>query len=240
MLLTFDSDMFDTLVHIEVGADTDDGHEKRTFEIFKGVLTFYSGYFQAALSKSWHEAQTNTVKLTEEDPLVFSLFVSWIHTRRFYESTLAPTLLMNFTLLAKLWVFGDAYDVPLLQNTAMDFMVQKCTQERCFFDAESVRYIWFNTVETSKLRKLLIHGMESIELSALSGDSSRLEVGDLDDITWAIHYFKNDRRCCQALHTALDNTQCGCMWHVHRKGTTCIRCEETQNEQNAGDEKADG
>ena len=39
-------DLFDTLIRIEVGT----GEDKRTIEVFKGVLCFYSGYFNASLS----------------------------------------------------------------------------------------------------------------------------------------------------------------------------------------------
>ena len=143
--------MFDTVIRIEVGED----EKKRTFEVFKGVLCFYSGYFNAALNGRFIEAQEGIVKLPTEDPEIFELFRHWIHTRCLFESTLAPDRLLPFSTIVELWVFCDAHEVPMLQNEVANIMMQKILGARTFPDPETLIYVSDNTVETSPLRKLL-------------------------------------------------------------------------------------
>ena len=89
--LTCNREAFDTIIEVQVGT----GDDKRTFEVFKGVLCFYSGYFQAALNGRFAEAHVHIVKLPTEEPLIFELFRYWIHTRRFFEPVLEPHLLFG-------------------------------------------------------------------------------------------------------------------------------------------------
>lgn len=143
--------MFDTHITIEVGT----GEDKRTFRVFKGVLCFYSGYFNAALNGRFIEAQQHAVKLETEDPKIFDMFRHWIHNRCFFESTLAPSRLLSFRLIAGLWIFGDAHEVPMLQNEVVNVMIQKIQESLSFPSIDDLIYINENTVESSTLRSLL-------------------------------------------------------------------------------------
>lgn len=66
--------MFDTLVRIEVGSD----EEKQAFDVYHGVLCFYSGFFKAALNGRWKESQDQVVQLPEDDPKLFQLLTHWV------------------------------------------------------------------------------------------------------------------------------------------------------------------
>ena len=143
--------MFDTLINIEVGS----GDEKRTFEVYKGVLCFYSSYFRAALDGRFIEAQEHRVKLSTEDPKIFKMFRHWIHTRCFFESTIAPSTLLSFRIIADLWIFGDAHEVPMLQSEVANVMLEKVRQSRNFPSIVDLTYICDNTIESSPLRRLL-------------------------------------------------------------------------------------
>ncbi|KAK4896986.1 hypothetical protein LTR27_005233 [Elasticomyces elasticus] len=134
------SSVLDTLVDVEVG----EGEEKRTFQAHKGLLAFYSSYFEAALNGRFLEANNGVVKLTTEDPATFDLFLLWAHTRRFlHDSDLEPTLMVSYFELAALWVFGDAHEtLPVFQDERPD--------------AETIDFIWDNTPPSATLRRLLI------------------------------------------------------------------------------------
>lgn len=69
---------------------------KRIFHMRKGVLCFYSGYFEAALNGRFSEAQENVCRLPDEDPLIFAMFEHYVHTRVLYASTLEPALLLSY------------------------------------------------------------------------------------------------------------------------------------------------
>lgn len=150
--------MFDTLIHLEIGT----GDSKRTFEALKGVLCFYSGYFNAALNGRFREATDYAVTMPTEDPLIFDLFLHWIHTRRFFESTLEPTVLLDYATLAKLWVFGDAHHVPLLQNVVSDILTEKMFNTATAPEAEVIDYIYNNTAEGSQLREDLLDNLRQL------------------------------------------------------------------------------
>lgn len=98
------------------------------FHLVKAFLCFYSGYFNSLFHSAFREADEGSVTLPTEDPYIFVLFSHWILTRRFYHSTqsaLEPYEMLSFATLAKLWVFGDAHEVPLLQNTVIDALAVK-------------------------------------------------------------------------------------------------------------------
>jgi len=150
--------MFDTLVTVEVGT----GDTQRTFEVFKGLLSFYFGYLDSALNGHFHEASERTVKLPSEEPLIFDLFRYWIHTRRFYPSTLEPSVLLDYDALAKLWVFGDAHLVPLLQNTVIEILAEKILDTLTAPEEEVIGFIYENTVPDSPLRFTIITSLKAM------------------------------------------------------------------------------
>ncbi|KAF2768125.1 hypothetical protein EJ03DRAFT_274693 [Teratosphaeria nubilosa] len=153
--------MFDELVIITVGTDP-----QRTFRVYRGVISFYSRYFAAAFNNGrFQESIDMATTLPSEDPLIFQLFVHWIHTRRFYDSTLEPSVLLDCGTIAKLWVFGDAHGVPLLQNIVADIFARKMGGLVDGVEEEVVRYVEENTMEGSVLRRLLeVEGFEGVVL----------------------------------------------------------------------------
>ena len=209
--------MFDTLVRIDVGSDS----EMRTFEIYKGALCFYSGYFNASLNGRFIEARDGHVKLPTEDPQIFELFRMWIHTRRFYQSTLSPAKLLPLEMIGALWVFGDAHDVPLLQNVMIDIMVEKVKQERTFLSVDDMIYVNNNTTHTSQLRQLV----EGI-YEALTGEQLPWERFIIDD---TVEGHRDSRFTNQHLQTKIDFLRLkdprrghwGCKYHVHEQGASC-------------------
>lgn len=63
---------------IEVGT----GLNKKTFHVHRDLLSFYSGYFKAALRGGFAEATSGVVQLETEEPVVFEGFVKWFtHTK---------------------------------------------------------------------------------------------------------------------------------------------------------------
>lgn len=102
---------------IEVG----DGEVKRTFYAHRGLLTFYSGYFKAALEGGFAEAQSGVIKLETEEPSVFEAFITWLYTRKACAKVINPdTACEHYELVVKLWIFANRRDIPLLMNEMVD------------------------------------------------------------------------------------------------------------------------
>ena len=203
-------DVSDTLIRIDVGT----GSAMRTFSVLGGYLCFYSGYFSAALNGRYIESQDSQVKLSTEDPQIFELFRNWIHTRQFYQSTLAPSQLLPFKMIAKLWVFADAHVVPLLQNVASDIMVEKIKDTRTFPSLDDLTYIYGNTIDTSRLRLLI-------------GEIFCVLCGE--ELAWdefAAHSDEREHQRSDYLqprmkYSNLRLSEWHCKHHVHEEGVSC-------------------
>ncbi|KAF7196293.1 hypothetical protein HII31_02360 [Pseudocercospora fuligena] len=96
------------------------GVNQETFNIHKGVVGFYSGYFEGALRGTFAEALSCKIRLAEEDATTFSLFVHWLYTRKIHVSDEAADHEQTFETLCDLWLFADRRQVPLLMNACID------------------------------------------------------------------------------------------------------------------------
>ncbi|KAK5127924.1 hypothetical protein LTR85_005041 [Meristemomyces frigidus] len=141
-------EQFDDSVRIEVGKGRYDAH-LRSFQRRALVLL---GLLRHALNGRFRESPEGTVRLPSEDPLIFELVRHWIITRRFFDSTLEPRILFDYATLAKLWVFGDAHLIPLLQNTVSHILAEKMMATATAPDNDTIDFIYENTVQDSRLR----------------------------------------------------------------------------------------
>lgn len=202
--------MFDTLIEVEVGSRND----MKKFHIFKGALCFYSGYFDAALTGRSTESQSGHIRLADEDPQIFELFRVWIHTRRFYESTLAPSQLLSFDILAALWVFSDAHVVPLLQNVVSDLILEKIKDSKSFPSKDDLLYIYHNTMESSPLQRLVTDVHQTLCGHDLDWES--LIAGNDD------HQQPSSSSPQAMRYGNLKLVQLRCKYHIHGDGTSCM------------------
>lgn len=232
--------MFDTLIQVNVGSSSEEGATERTFEVFKGVLCFYSGYFATCLNGRWKEAEDQVGPLPDEEPLIFDLFVNWIHTRLFYDSTLEPHVLMDFAALAKLWVFGDAHDIPMLQNEVVDITLRKIRKSKTVFTRDAIEYIYDKTVEFSMLRTLLCDVLFSLfpETKALVDWRVALRIDVSKAISEAEAIRRQDWFCqrCEGEKSRrlFSGPEWRCAFHVHEEGVVCC----TLKKGNGGEKKS--
>lgn len=197
-------------------------------------MRFYSGYFDAALNGRFKEGNENIVRLTSEDTQVFELFVNYIHTRHFYESTLAPSQLLSFEILARMWVFGDAHDVPLLQNAVVDIWKIKASDNRVtqaeakiFPGEDTIDYVFENTMPGATLQELLIdlvgivievpwtRHVKSMNFYPEMGRAWYVE-GSTD-----LHDVLRKHDLMRPLMVQFSRYPV-CHWHVHESGVNCF------------------
>lgn len=144
------SSAYGETVTIEVGSE---GSQK-TFYPYKGILSFYSGYFRAALSGSWSESKTGVIKLETEDADVFERFMLWLYTNRASDQTLG----MNFSAIIKLWLFADRRNIPLLMNEMVDEM-HRYIGDLWIVPTKHLHEIYEHTSEQSTLRRMVVNSM---------------------------------------------------------------------------------
>lgn len=81
--------LYDSIVIVIVGPT------EHHFDLHKGLLCSWSGFFKAALNGNFIETE-GTVKLPEQDPETFRYFVNWLYTGKLtgfhYPRTTKPTI----------------------------------------------------------------------------------------------------------------------------------------------------
>jgi hypothetical protein len=133
-------------VTIEIGV------EKIAFMIHEDLLVYYSDYFRGAFSGSFKEATEGRLAPPEEKVNVFKVFNNFIYTHQLCDGDGAD---LCWSVLIKVWLFGDRHIIPALQNEAMDSILAKNVKEKSI-PSFSLKYIYRNTLDGSPLRKVMI------------------------------------------------------------------------------------
>ncbi|KAG9533470.1 hypothetical protein KCU93_g339, partial [Aureobasidium melanogenum] len=135
------------IVTVEIGI------EKKAFHIHKDLLTYYSDYFRGAFNGSFVEATKGKISLVDERVDVFDVVNQFVYTRQLSDGADSA---MGWELLIRVWIFGDKYLMPCLQNKAMNALIQK-NREAKFIPTLQLKIIYDNTLPGSPLRKFVLN-----------------------------------------------------------------------------------
>jgi len=139
------------------------------------LICEYSEFFKAACNEHWESGKTNTVILAEDDPIIFSIFLTWLVSGDVNRSAdLLPFLnpcqekatkifsRKHLMQLVKCYVLGDALQAEQFCNSIMDAIVSRCEQFKKSHNsipcstAPVINYIIENTKSKSPLLELLL------------------------------------------------------------------------------------
>ncbi|KAL8898476.1 MAG: hypothetical protein Q9192_002062 [Flavoplaca navasiana] len=190
------------------------GPSEYCFSIHRGLLTSKSTFFNAALTGSWREAEEDTVRLVEEVPELFAIYVVWIyghdwtvdHNRR--EHSLA--------ICCRLYVLADVLGSEELGNLMIDQIRDIVARPHLDLTCETIGYVYDNTLPESPLRRLIV----DILTWELKPDKNLVtEVPEcLYDIVWVFINRQNKKISDKKPYA--DKIACK-NYHVHRDGTPC-------------------
>lgn len=200
------------MVTIEVGT----GEQKRTFYVYEGLLSFYSGYFRTALSGKWKEAETGHFDLKDEEVDVFERFVFWLNTRRPTDETLSLTA----DLIIRLWLFADRREIPLLMNQMIAYLKNYIT-ENSYLPDECLNLVYESTLLGSPLRRMLIASFASLCDQSTFEDEACFKLWPKEalwDLTKALSANPRPVRMTEEQYKLMDI----CPFHVHEDGTRCL------------------
>ena len=139
--------MFTEVVEIKFGK----GESQKSFMVHKGILRFYSAYFEAALNVNFSKIRKGVTQLPEEDVKNFENFVLWLYSGRFCKAGAE-----SFDAICKLWVFGDRFQIPAFENRMIDELRNHC-QRTWAVPTNHMQYIYENTTAGSELRRFMIY-----------------------------------------------------------------------------------
>ncbi|KAF2164683.1 hypothetical protein M409DRAFT_25077 [Zasmidium cellare ATCC 36951] len=154
---------YDEIIRIKVG--TGASSNCKTFDIHKGILKFYSGYFRAAISNiengRFAESGDGVICLAEDQPHTFDKFKSWLYTRdvgSVVEEGDCNESDCSWKILCQLWCFGDQSWILLLQNEVLSTLHRRIAR-RNFTPTVELGYVYDNTGPQSALRRYMIHAV---------------------------------------------------------------------------------
>lgn len=143
-------ELFDAVVQVKVGPE-------KTFIIHKGLLCNSAAYFKAAFEGGFKESQSQVLELPEDDPVMFSHFELWLYSGNILESH-ETVKDISWKVLTDLYFFGEAREIPSLQNEAIDICICKNIASRVTPTLQ-IKRVYENTPENSPLRRLFVDWM---------------------------------------------------------------------------------
>lgn len=102
------------MVTIEVGP------QKVPFLVHKGLICGHSKYFSAAFNGFFKEAATQSIHLTEEDPVAFEILHIWLYTERLTEIKDGQDVALSPHRCLDVYMLGDKFDMPHLCDAAIN------------------------------------------------------------------------------------------------------------------------
>lgn len=203
------------------------GPSKQDFTVHKELLGFYSDFFRAAFNGSFKEATEGRIELPDTQVDVFEIFQVWLYSRSLLNTEDLQDQpdykkYPSFGALARLWVFGDKYQIPLLQNCAADAILQYNKDENKF-NTCIIRIAYQDTMQESPLRRLAI----DISVFRMVHEKAASSILDKD----LLHNWSKDsladfaRGISKAWHLGDPPRnlpeQGKCHYHVHAEGEHC-------------------
>lgn len=176
------------------------GGDRATFEVHKELICQHSRFFKTACHGDWKEAQDKTVKLPDDKPTIFRIYMGWLYRSEIAygaEEDVQGSALRYQTenkRLLEAWVFGHKYQDYRFTNAIMDTMIEGYARGAWVGDYDHSAIVHANTVDGSPLRKFLVEvwgcraSHTAIELQLRGGDYQAAFGGDL------IHFLVSNRR----------------------------------------------
>lgn len=134
-----------------------------TFNVHESLICAASKFVKRAVSDEWNASTERSVKLQEEDPEIFQIYVHWLYRHALPVRIDRPGIDGNaeYLRLAKAYVLGDMLLDGSFQDAALDAILEKTHSKandgrRWYPVGPVIEVIYDNTVESSKARALLV------------------------------------------------------------------------------------
>lgn len=197
------------------------GPTETPFSIHRGLLTSKSAFFNAALAGSWQEATSGTVRLSDEDPELFTLYFLWMYDRVWTKDERGEEL--TFNACCRLYVLADKLASETLQNLAIDklreYGMRPHSELDVGFNIETISFVYGATLRGSVLRNLVVDILAwRMKIPSFRGlidaapeclyDALRVCTKHMDHLHKGAPPYKDKSAFCKK-------------YHVHRDGDTC-------------------
>ncbi|XHF97178.1 hypothetical protein AWENTII_000779 [Aspergillus wentii] len=139
------------------------GNQQEPFSVHENLVRTSSRFFDKAMAGKWRESLQRTVKLPDEEPNIFTLYLHWLYYGALPVYCDKPGLAGNseYLELAKAYVLGDKLLDSKFQDTVIDAIIEKSLSKAkdgasWYPVGEVIEYVYCNTHESAPIRELLV------------------------------------------------------------------------------------
>ncbi|KAL9625929.1 MAG: hypothetical protein Q9204_007722 [Flavoplaca sp. TL-2023a] len=133
------------------------GPAEAAFNIHWGLLTSKSTFFNAALTGFWRESSDDTVRLVEEVPELFAIYVVWIYNQDWTMDNDGNK--HSLDTYCRLYVLANVLGSEALENLIIDQIRRYFAPGGVGIPNSTIYYIYDTTLPESPLRRLLVDVM---------------------------------------------------------------------------------
>lgn len=136
-----------------------------SLRVHKDLICKSSAFFRSALSHGWKESKEQTVRLVEEDPEIFELYIHWLYRGMIAAFSARPDDfgMAQYLQMARAYVLGDKLQDDDFCDAAIDVFMEGCQQAAWGIGCDTeicrdevITNIYDNTPESSKLRQMVV------------------------------------------------------------------------------------
>lgn len=140
------------------------GDKDELFSVHQSLIRASSSFFEKALGGKWKESAQRTVRLPDDDPNIFALYIHWIYFGAIPVSSIKRKKAVEnseITDLVKAYIMGDKLLDPAFQDATIDAIIEETTgiAERGNYYKQlqnAVSYAYCNSCEPSPIREVLV------------------------------------------------------------------------------------
>lgn len=211
---------FGEIITITVGVKPEDERcdGVNAFKVHKGVLCFYSSFFDALLNDSRLDSPIEIVELPEERAETFKHFIAWLYTRQLPVDHESSKGSVQWLYLYRLWLLANRRAVPLLANRCIN-TIREMVVIRQTIPLTHLSFVYKSTIPNSPLRQFLVQMMAAtIDVSVLNAtDQTFFPADALWDVLMLVWGKDTRKTMSDTAILALDL----CKYHWHEEGVRC-------------------
>lgn len=150
------------------------GSKTKSFSVHKNILSQTSSFFKAACKPEWMKPEDRVIRFPDDDVEAIRVMVYWMYSDElcvhqkhlddfaYWTQPAQDAMKTHWGLFAKLYVIGDKYAIPRLQNHCIDAMLQSRHKNLGIICPAIIPFVYENTSSPSDpLRRLLVMAFRS-------------------------------------------------------------------------------
>jgi hypothetical protein len=137
-------------VKVIVGKDSE---KQQTFFVHEGLICARSKFFHKALNGNWTESSERLVKLPDDKPVIFELYLQLLYTNNLPIGVTEDG--KQFSELARLYVLAEKVMDTKSKNIIVAAMISRGA-DGYFATGNAIKWIYEGTVASSPARRLYV------------------------------------------------------------------------------------